>query len=302
MGSTSVILLLNSWELILKAALSKNSRSIYYRKKRNQPYRTLSRQDALAAAIPLFPPSIDSLPVRRNLELLGTYRDNAVHFYNTEDFGTVIYILLQTNVTNFRDLMLAVFDIRLEDEVNMRLLPLALRPPIDPIEYIAGRTGTHKPQTQAVQQFLSELSKAVVEVQDAGRDTGRLVTIFDVKLESIRKIEKADVVIGVTSSTNEDGPLVIVRTRDPNVTHPLRQRDVVAEIGTLHGERFTSHTCQAIVWKYSLKENPRYVWVATEGVLVRYSRDTIVYIKSLRHVEVASALKGYRVHLKNRLR
>ncbi len=30
----------------------------------------------------LFPNTLDPLPVRRNLELLTTYRDKAVHFYN----------------------------------------------------------------------------------------------------------------------------------------------------------------------------------------------------------------------------
>ena len=42
-----VILLLNAWELALKALLSKNGRSIYYPKKRKEPYRTLSLNSAV---------------------------------------------------------------------------------------------------------------------------------------------------------------------------------------------------------------------------------------------------------------
>ena len=42
-----VILLLNAWELLLKALLSKKKKSIFYPKKRKEPYRTLSLQDAL---------------------------------------------------------------------------------------------------------------------------------------------------------------------------------------------------------------------------------------------------------------
>jgi len=45
-----VILLLNAWELLLKALLSKSGRSIYYRKRRQEPYRTLTWRDALNRA------------------------------------------------------------------------------------------------------------------------------------------------------------------------------------------------------------------------------------------------------------
>ena len=76
----TVILLLNAWELLLKALLSKNKKSVFYPKKRNRPYRTLSWRDALSRGEAYFPATIPRLPVRRNLELLGIYRDNAVHF------------------------------------------------------------------------------------------------------------------------------------------------------------------------------------------------------------------------------
>ncbi len=100
-----VILLLNAWELCLKALLSKNKTSIFYRKKRNEPYRTLSLADALSRSSKHFPKSLPLLPVQRNLELLRTYRDNAVHFYNAVGFGSVIYTLAQTSIINFKDLL-----------------------------------------------------------------------------------------------------------------------------------------------------------------------------------------------------
>lgn len=79
-----VILLLNAWELLLKALLSKNGKSIFYPKERKKSYRTVSLTDALARAQKDFPTSIPMLPVQRNVELLETYRNNAVHFYNAQ--------------------------------------------------------------------------------------------------------------------------------------------------------------------------------------------------------------------------
>jgi hypothetical protein len=50
-----VILLLNAWELIVKAMLSKNQQSIFYPKLRHQPYRTYSLTDAFRKAEPFLP-------------------------------------------------------------------------------------------------------------------------------------------------------------------------------------------------------------------------------------------------------
>jgi len=293
-----VILLLNAWELILKALLSKNGTSIFYKKKRKQPYKTLSWNDALNRAEKYFPSNIDLLPVRRNLDLLSTYRDNAVHFYNQRGFETVIYALAQTSVINYKDLLLQTFNVDLGNEINWSLLPLGTKVPLDPIKYISDQTSVGNKYTPAIRQFLFELRSAVDEVEKAGKDTGRILTVFNVKLESVKKIEKADIVIGVQKAG--EGPLAVVKTIDPNVTHPLRRKDVIEKIGPLHDIRFTSHVFEAIAWKYELKSNSIYCWKATEGTLTRYSRDIISWIKQLNEADIVTAIKDYRIYQQNR--
>lgn len=293
-----VILLLNAWELALKALLSQEKLSVFYRKKRKQPYRTLSWQDALTKTRPHFPKALPYSPIQRNLELLGTYRDNAVHFYNAKDFGVVLYALAQTSIKNFRDFLEGAFAVKLEDEINWQLLPLGIRPPVDIVSYISGTSKTK--MTQAVRQFLSELAEAVDELKNSGEDTGRLLTVFNVKLESVKKIGDADVVVGVRKASGEAGPLAVVRTQDPNITHPLRQKEVVEKIATLHGRAFSGHVFQAIAWKHSLKDNPQYCWRAKEGVLTRYSNDTVVFIQRLTPADVDASLTDYRNYLRSR--
>lgn len=291
-----VILLLNAWELILKAALSKAGKSIFYPKKRNQPYRTLSWQDALSNCGPLFPNGVDELPVRRSLELLGTYRDNAVHFYNAEGFGVLLYALAQTCIMNFRDFLEGVFKRRLEDEITWQLLPLGIQPPVDVVSYISGAGTKGAESNSAVRQFLAQLAEATDEVNKAGKDSGRLMTVFSIKLESVKKIGDADVVVGVQKADGTSGPLAIVKTQDPNVTHPLRQKDVVAKIGTLHAKPFTAYVFQSITWQHGLKDNPQYCWRAQEGVLTRYSHDIVSFIKKLPEADVDAALNAYKRH------
>ncbi len=295
----AVILLLNAWELVLKALLSKSKRSIFYRKKRGQTYRTLSWQDAFLQAKDLFPPGFHVLAVERNLELVGTYRDNAVHFYNNADgFGIVTYALAQTCIKNFRDLLEQFFDQRLEDEINWQLLPLGVRPPIDLVSYMSAK-GCAK-QTDAVRQFLAELSKAADEVKAAGEDTGRLLTVFNVKLESVKKIGDVDVIVGVQAADGTDGPLAIIKRQDPNISHPLRQKEIVERIATLHGRKFTPPVFQAIVWRYKLKDNPQYCWMAKEGILIRYSNDVVAWIRQLSCEAVEAATNEYRQYIRSR--
>jgi hypothetical protein len=307
-----VILLLNAWELAMKALLSQNKQSIFYPKKRKQPYRTLSWQDALTKARPYFPIGLPYSPIERNLELLGTYRDNAVHFYNAKDFGVVLYALAQTSIKNFRDFLEAAFSLKLEAEINWQLLPLGIRPPIDIVSYISGKSGAK--MTGAVRQFLSELASEVSELKDAGEDTGRLLTIFNVKLESVKKIGNADVVMGVQKPEGEEGRGTVFRPQDPNITHPLRQtnvvgrknivgrEDVVGKVETLHGKRFTPYMFQAIVWKYDLKNNPQYCWQAKEGVLTKYSNDIVTFVKRITAADLNAILTDYRQYLRSKTR
>ena len=60
-----VILLLNAWELALKAVMSKKGKSIFYPKKRGEPYRTLSLKDALGRAAGLLPKALPCVSKKR---------------------------------------------------------------------------------------------------------------------------------------------------------------------------------------------------------------------------------------------
>lgn len=296
-----VILLINAWELVLKALLSKNKQSVFYPKQRNQPYRTLSWQDALSRSATFFPKEVPHLPIQRNLELLGTYRNNAVHFYNAEGFGVILYALAQTSIMNFRDLLEISFNIDLSSHFNWSLLPIGIQPPIDPIIYMSGQY--RGKASQAVSHFLGELAKAVAEVRSANIDAGRLMTMFNVKLESVKKIDVADIVVAVAGAgageIGDGGPLAIVRTQDPNETHPLRQTEVLERIPKLHGNKFTQYTFQAVVWKHGIKQNPRYCWQSSTGELTRYSFDLVEYIRRLTASDINACLTDYRQHIRS---
>lgn len=292
-----VILLLNAWELLLKALVSKSGRSIYYRKRRHEPYRTVTWRDALnrAVASKAWPRAVPHQAVDANLTQLSIYRDSAVHFYNAEGFGIVVYGLAQTSITNCRDVLREAFAEDIADEITWHLLPLGIERPVDPIAYLKGA----RPSAgrSAVDEFLVELARASEELEQQGIDTGRLMTIYGVKLESVKKIEHADVVVGVSGAITGSEPVYVERRVDPTKSHPLRQNGILEEIGSLHGKPFTSYDFQAIVHQYGLREKPNLCWRDDEVNLVRWSRDIIPFIRNLTELDIQqarNALTAYR--------
>jgi Domain of unknown function (DUF3644) len=68
----TVILLVNAWELALKAVLRKHRVSIFDKKKRGEPYRSIPLNDAIGkiAARNLWPLHIDGVAVATNVKAL----------------------------------------------------------------------------------------------------------------------------------------------------------------------------------------------------------------------------------------
>ena len=290
-----VILLLNAWELILKALVSKHKKSIFYPKKRGESYKTLSWVDAFSRATPHFPAQVLALPVQRNIEMLSTYRDNAVHFYNDRGFSSVVYLLAQTSIVNYKDLLQHGFGEALSDEINWALLPLGTSAPVSPLAYLSGKAAEGKNASSAVKQFLQALSKNVDELDAAKQDTSRLLTVFNVKLESTKKIEKADIVVGVKGAgAAVEGPLTVYRTLDPNVSHPLRLKEVLEKVPELHGIKITTHVFLVIAHKFQLKSDPRFCWRATGGALTKYSHDLVARLRQVSKNDIETALVEYK--------
>ncbi len=297
----TVILLVNAWELLLKAVLSRNRVRIYYRKRRSEPYRTYSLSDALNRATPFFPAGVDLHATAKNLELLVEYRDNAVHFYNEVGFGVIVYALAQTAITNFRDLSKSIFDKDLSEEITLSLLPLALGTPLDPVEFV--RASQSDPNTsRSVKQFTARLKELVVDLESKGRDTGRLFTVFRTHLVSTKKIAEADFTVGVQAGADSGGPPVLVqRSVDPNRTHPYRESDIITRTGKQGGldiaigaTALTQFPFRAVGHYLRAKEEPKYCWADKTGAVTRYSDSYVERLRSLRPEELAAAVRAYR--------
>ena len=301
-----VILLVNAWELGLKALLSKNRERLYYKKKVNEPYRSLSVRDCLIRAERHFPQAVDYKATAANLTLLVDYRDRAIHFYNAPGLRVLIYALAQTAIVNFRDLVAVIFQRDISAEITLSLLPLSIAPPIDPVEFL---TKTPGKVSKPVAEFSASVRQLVTNLENEGADTGRLMTVFNVHLVSTKKITAADLVVGVDGAAGGGAPVLVQRVTDPNVSHPHREVDIVGrsndktklgmqiEVG---GVRIGQYQLRAIVHHHKVKDEAKYCWTDATGAVTRYSPLFIEFVKRLKPEDLALALRAYRQHLHGR--
>lgn len=292
----SVILLLNAWELMLKAILSKNRIRIFEPKERGKPYRTLKLWDAFEAARGYFPYDIPWKAVGENIGRLADYRNNVVHFYNSESLGVIVYSLAQTSIVNYRDIVQRIFDRDIAAEVNIALLPLSFAAPPDPIAFLGASTDLSKPMSE----FLALISETTRDLEGEGIDTARFFTVFEVNLQSTKKIQSADIVAGVQDS-GDSGVLLVSRKVDPNKSHPWPQGKILQKVGgEVSGEPFTSYTVQALLWKYDIKNNEQYCWPNRATNTFQYSPESAAWIRQRTATEIREARDEYRKHLRER--
>ena len=289
-----VILLLNAWELLFKAICSKNKVRIFEPKEKDKPYYTLNLWDSLDSARKYFPPDVHPKAVAQNVARLADYRNNAVHFYNDASLEVVIYGLAQTSIVNYRDLVLSVFGKDISSETNIALLPLSFTTPPDPIKFLGSRSVHPAP----VSEFLKIISDTTEELEKEGIDTGRFLTVFEVNLQSTKKIASADIVAGVTAAA-ESGVLLVSKNVDPNKTHPLSQTKLIAKVGAkVSGAVFNSRSIQALLWKYELRELEKYCWKNDNTNTYQYSHELVSWCKKLTAKSINQARGDYSEHLK----
>lgn len=129
-------------------------------------------------------------------------------------------------------------------------------------------------------------------------DTARFFTVFEVNLQSTKKIKSADIVAGVGDSASSE-VLLVSRKVDPNKSHPWPQKKILEKVGEeVNGERFTSYTFQALVWKYDIKSTEKYCWHNRNTNTFQYSPELAAWIRQRTAEEIRDARNDYRAHLR----
>lgn len=294
----TVMLIVNAWELALKATLRKANKSIFYPKRRGYRYLSIGLDDALSrvTTASLWPPAVDGISASANIKALSVYRDRAIHLYNAEGLGAVIYPFLQQNVLNFRDFMLARFKRDLADSMTWQLLPLGATAPAEAVQFM--RVDKNATMVAEVEDFIGELRSLMDAAQSAGGDLSRVATVYDIHMQSIKKTTSADLVVAVSPTAAGQ---IAIRKSDPSQTHPHRASELIVRVnGKRVGRKINNYDHRAICWKERLRENPKFAWRHRDSAVDVWSGAAVTYLVSLTDAQFDSARADYGQHLKVR--
>lgn len=275
----TVMLIINAWELALKAMMRQERKSIFYPKKRGQRYLSVSIDDAIGRvnAQSLWPDGLDGAALTANLKALAEFRDRAIHLYNAAGLGALIHPFLQQNVLNYRDFMLARFKKDLADSMTWQLLPLGATAPADAVQFM--KADTSSTMASEVEDFIDGLRVLMNEAEAKGADMGRVAVVYDINLQSQKKMTSADLVVAV--SPTADGQIVIQKT-DPNKTHPYSATELMKRVNRKRvGRKLNSYDLQVACWKFGLRDDKKYAWKHSEATTHVWSGEAVSYFAAI---------------------
>ena len=227
---TATILIINAWELVLKAYVYK-----YVGKK--QIYENDGKQKHTKSFSKILILTRDHIngqeknkkfqAVYDNLNLLSEYRNSNVHFIEGK-LDPVIFMLMSKAVLNYDVFVKKYFNKDITKDDNLIILPVGMKLPFDPIDYLKQDYGS------AHNEYVNRVVQSVRELNNEGIQES-IVVGFDVYANRVRDAKNADIIAALESNLYAVPFRKAIRvTDDPNAPEfrvtpdlpPLRYKDL----------------------------------------------------------------------------
>ena len=168
------LLVINAWELALKAYIAKEIKSV-----------NLFRKDGTAKPFTECVECVAShlgtpfTSTKYNLEILYGYRNKVAHFYG-ENLDILVLGLLKASVLFFSEFIEEHFAQSLHEEANLILLPIGFSSPISPLDFISTKSAA-KHCSEEVKSFLRSIKKSSDALEKQGI-TDSIIVNFSIAL------------------------------------------------------------------------------------------------------------------------
>jgi len=201
------ILVINAWELILKAFINENFPDVKLITKdgATKPFDECVK----------FVSSEKGKPFRtteENLFKLYEFRCNIIHFYK-DHIGVILYSLLHKTILLYNSFLKENFNIDLADETNLFLLPIGFKPFASPVDFLKTDSDLSK-SSYAVQEFIRSIIDSTKTLNSEGIEDA-ILTGFNVAVMNENRIKNADIIVGITK--DEDKAKLLVSNELGNV-------------------------------------------------------------------------------------
>lgn len=189
------ILVINGWELILKAFINEN-----------YPEVKLIRKDGTTKPFEECVNFVSSekgkafRTTEENLNKLYEFRNNIIHFYK-DHIGIILYSLIHKSVLLYNSFLGENFNIDLADETNLFLLPIGFKPFVSPVDFLRTDSNLSK-SSYAVQEFVKSIINSTKELDSEGVEDA-ILTGFNVAVKNENRIKNADIIVGITKDEDK---------------------------------------------------------------------------------------------------
>lgn len=204
---TVTLLMLNAWELVLKAFIRKHikGKDIF----ENNGH-TISFDKALAYAAEYIngkrPKSFVS--IQENLLIIEEYRNQVAHFYN-EQLEPYIFMLTAKAALNYVDFLKEHFSKDIITEQGLFILPLGFKLPFQPQEFLSKKAAS-KLETVEAKKFMEQVVNTIISLKSDGIEDS-IVLGFSLYLESVKKCSNSDLIAAITEIDQADTTFVQLR-------------------------------------------------------------------------------------------
>lgn len=228
-----VLLVINAWELALKAYIAKELPHVRLHKKKDGTSKPFLK--CLSCASSELGKPFEA--ARLNLEALYEYRNKVAHFYS-ENLGIVVLGLLKTSVIFFSKFLEAHFSEKLSETANLILLPIGFNKPMSPIDFLSNESST-KEASKEVKAFLESIKKSSETLQKQGIDDSIIVN-YSISLMNESRIKNADLIAAINNDLPQKNNITVYNlissaslTNDPNAKAVrLSEESVFADLFT----------------------------------------------------------------------
>ncbi len=207
---TATILIVNAWELILKAYIYQyiDKRKIYEKDGKH----TISFSKALILVrdhINCIEKNNNFMAISENIFQLNEYRCSSIHFAERE-LDPIIFMLLTKAVLNYDSFVKKYFKKDITKEDNLIILPIGLKLPFNPIDYLK------QDYKGAQNDFVNAVIKSIRELKGAGVEDS-IVVGFNLATDRVKNIKNADIIAALCNEKNAVPLQRAIRyTDDPN--------------------------------------------------------------------------------------
>lgn len=264
----------NAWELMLKAELLNQGKSIYFK---NKPDRTISLENTIKLIYP-----DKNTRLRLNLEKIIDLRNTSTHFI-TEDYEVKYAPLFQACVVNFTNELIRFHNKDITEHIPQNFLTIHAN-----YEPLSNEEIKLKYPPEVAQKFIQQANE--IDVLNKEYNSEKFAINIAQKLYITKDRKKADFSVRIDRES-KNNVAIVKELKDPSDTHKYSYKSIITAVNErlkkkniqlAYKSGFNSYVLSLFIEFYNIKSDSKYAYKHCIGnqTSYTYSQQLVEFIVS----------------------